>query len=387
MEMQKIAIKKRPSSGDLLFANTTFAPLFRELFDKTAKDKNVSDIHIEPRMDGVLIRIRRNGLLYDYKTVPQKACNLFFIEVKKLFDLQLGISDCAQDSRVTFDEFNLDIRVSSLPHIHGEKIVLRLLRKDTLFDLDTLGFDPDALEAIETALSYKNGIIIFSGPTGSGKTSTLYSLLNALDKKQKNIHTVEDPVEYTIPKINQIQVSEKVTFSNVMRNILRQDPDVILIGEIRDRETAELAFHAATTGHLVLTTIHTNYAADVITKLVNYFKIDRELVKQNLRLASSQRLVRKLCKCSEPIVDIGYLKKYYLQHQLERTSNIALKIQNLEGCLDCQNGVTGRFPIFEYINHKHITGQPISEENNLRYQLLKNTLFGKVCVTEMTDHV
>ena len=387
MEVQKIAIKKRLCPQELLFTDTAFSPLFRELFDKTAYDKNVSDIHIEPRVDGVLIRIRRNGLLYDFKIVPDKAKNLFFIEVKKLFDLQLGISDIAQDSRVTFDEYNLDIRVSSLPHVHGEKIVLRMLRRDTLFDITTLGFDTDAMKAIEEALSYKNGIIIFSGPTGSGKTSTLYSLLNMLDKNSLNIHTIEDPVEYTIPQINQIQVSEKITFQNVMRNILRQDPDVILVGEIRDRDTAELAFHAATTGHLVLTTIHTNYASDVITKLVNYFKIDRELVEQNLRLASSQRLLRRLCMCCASSLEEKEFAQFCYQRKLANIQNITLKKQNHVGCPSCQNGITGRFPIFEYVDSNHLGGADQGITNNLHHQLVNNILSGKVCITEMTNHV
>ncbi len=389
MEAQKIAIKKRPGPQELLFADTSFSPLFRELFDKIANDKNISDVHIEPRKNGVLIRIRRNGLLYDFKTIPKQATNLFFIEVKKIFDLQLGISDLAQDSSVTFEKYNLDIRVSSLPHIHGEKIVLRMLRQETLFDIATLGFSEEAIESIKEALLFKNGIIIFSGPTGSGKTSTLYSLLNMLDKEHLNIHTIEDPVEYTIPQINQIQISDKVTFANVMRNILRQDPDVILIGEIRDRETAELAFHAATTGHLVLTTIHTNYASDVVSKLVDYFKLDRDLVEQNLRLASSQRLIRRLCvRCASIAKGHDYSGLRY-QCRDKNIQDITFKTQNHEGCPDCQYGVTGRFPIFEYLTGHHITnpGLPKGVNNHLHRQLLNNVASGKVCVTEMTDHV
>jgi type IV pilus assembly protein PilB len=251
-----------------------------------------SDIHIEPREDYVRIRYRIDGLLKEAEPVHKSLQSALISRVKIMVNLDIAESRLPQDGRINFKDF--DMRVSTIPTIHGEKIVMRILeRRRVLLRLDELGMRASDLLIYRRMIAKKNGIIMVTGPTGSGKTTTLYATLKELNCKENNIVTIEDPVEYQLPGINQIQVNNKtgLNFPRVLRSILRQDPDIIMVGEIRDIETARIAIQAALTGHLVLATLHTRDAPSTITRLCE-MGIEPYLVKDCVIGAVAQRLVR-----------------------------------------------------------------------------------------------
>jgi type IV pilus assembly protein PilB len=341
----EITIRRQISDSERLESGDAYTKLFKDCIS-AAKEKGISDIHIEPDDDGLRIRFRYLGDCFLWKKLERVHKQSFINAVKKLSNLPISVSGVPKDSRISLKK--LDIRVSSLPTIEGEKIVLRLLDKDRSFSISDSGFHPSVIEAYQNAITYKNGLILLSGATSSGKTSTLYSLLSSLDREKLNIVTVENPVEYTFRGIHQVDVSEKVSFNDALRAILRQDPDVILVGEVRDKETAQLCFQAAATGHLVFSSIHTNGAADVVGRL-EHIGIDRQTIRENLRYSFSQRLLKKLCQnCST---------------SLQNGARIAG-----QGCSSCDLGYVGRVPIVEYMNEQQINSY-LEDQNNLNYGL------------------
>lgn len=274
---------------------------------KHAIIQNASDIHIEPLEEKLLVRYRIDGILRDAMILPQNALSSIVARIKVLSNLKLDEKRVPQDGRFKTELNNerVSFRVSTLPTYYGEKVVMRLLREQVSgLDLEALGFHGEALEKIHKAIKSTTGMILTTGPTGSGKTTTLYTVLDILNTPEVNISTVEDPVEYQMKRINQTQVRPEIgfTFSNGLRTLLRQDPDIIMVGEIRDNETAALAVNAALTGHLVLSTLHTNSAAGAIPRLVD-MEIEPFLVTSTVNVVIAQRLMRRLTDVKE---------KYYL---------------------------------------------------------------------------
>ena len=273
------------------------------VFDFSLEQK-ASDIHIEPNQDSVIIRFRSSGDFIFVDKISIEEYAKLLSRIKILANLRIDEKQRPQDGKIAYrsDKWSesIDIRVSILPLVEGEKVVMRILRQDTsLLSLDKLNFLDVNLEKIKTSLASRYGIILVAGPTGSGKSTTLFSMLKSFDPLEFNISTLEDPVEYNIPFINQSQVKPQIGFDFAagLRSLVRQDPDIIMVGEIRDKETAMLAIEAALTGHLVLSTIHTNSAAGTIQRLIN-MGVEPFLIASALKMVISQRLVKKLCdKC------------------------------------------------------------------------------------------
>src|SRR5437868_5318077 len=275
----------------------------------SAIQKGASDIHIEPYEKELRVRYRIDGILYNIMAPPMKFRDAIVSRVKIMSKLDIAEKRLPQDGRIKI-RFNengtpkeIDFRVSSLPTLFGEKIVMRLLDKDKLMlDMTKLGFESESLSKFETAIQRPWGMVLVTGPTGSGKTNTLYSSIAKINTPETNIMTAEDPVEFNLAGINQVQVKENIglNFAAALRSFLRQDPNIILVGEIRDFETAEIAVKAALTGHLVLSTLHTNDAPSTVNRLMN-MGIEPFLVASSVHLICAQRLVRRICKhCSEP---------------------------------------------------------------------------------------
>jgi type IV pilus assembly protein PilB len=331
------------------------APVLRfvDLMLSHAAKSRASDIHIEPQEKDMLIRMRVDGILTEMVPPPRKMQPAVLARIKILSRMDIAERRLPQDGRFKIrrgDGEDIDVRVSSLPTIYGEKIVMRILDKTAVnHDLNSLGLEPEMLERFKRTLQLPHGIIIVTGPTGSGKSTTLYSALNALKDPRKNITTVEDPVEYRQRGINQTQVKSEIglTFASCLRSILRQDPDIILIGEIRDKETMEIAIKASLTGHLVLSTFHTNDAPSAISRFV-YMGLEPYLLASTLNLVVAQRLVRRVCeKCREPLslTDEMVQRLHLTPDQLAHATLFAGK-----GCQHCSNtGYRGRLPIFEFL--------------------------------------
>jgi type IV pilus assembly protein PilB len=260
--------------------------------------QNASDIHIEPMEEQVLVRYRIDGILHDAMTLPKHAAPTIAARIKVLSSLKLDEKRLPQDGRfkMEMDGQKVSFRVSVLPIFYGEKIVMRLLRENRSgFSLEGAGFHGSTLERVQDAMRATTGIILVTGPTGSGKTTTLYTVLDLLNTPEVNISTIEDPIEYQMPRINQTQVKSDIgfTFSSGLRSLMRQDPDIIMVGEIRDKETASLAINAALTGHLVLATVHTNSASGTVARLID-MGVESFLMVSTLKVAVGQRLVRKV---------------------------------------------------------------------------------------------
>ena len=270
---------------------------------KHAIIQNASDIHIEPLEEKLLVRYRIDGILHDAMVLPQNALSSIAARIKVLANLKLDEKRLPQDGRFKTELNNerVSFRVSTLPTYYGEKVVLRLLREQVSgFSLESLGFHGEALEGVHKAIKSTTGMVLTTGPTGSGKTTTLYTVLDILNTSEVNISTVEDPVEYQMKRINQTQVRPEIgfSFSNGLRTLLRQDPDIIMVGEIRDNETAALAVNAALTGHLVLSTLHTNSAAGAIPRLID-MDIEPFLLTSTVNVVIAQRLIRSLTDVKE----------------------------------------------------------------------------------------
>ncbi|HDP79248.1 MAG TPA: type II secretion system protein GspE [Spirochaetes bacterium] len=309
-----------------------------------------SDIHIEPYEKDLIVRYRIDGILYEMYTPPKKFQNAVISRIKIMANLNIAENRLPQDGRIQIKigGKDIDIRVSVFPTYYGERVVLRLLNKtDMRFDLSSLGFSEHVLETFQKQIQKTYGVVLVTGPTGSGKSTTLYSVLSAIKSADINILTVEDPIEYQLQGIGQMQVKPKIdlTFASGLRSILRQDPDVIMIGEIRDLETAEIAVQAALTGHRVFSTLHTNDAASGITRLID-MGIEPFLITSSVNAFLAQRLVRTICP---------HCKKSYkpAPKMLAELGPSAKKIQKLyhgEGCEKCLNtGYLGRTGIYELL--------------------------------------
>lgn len=315
-----------------------------------AVKREASDIHIEPYEKEVRVRYRVDGVMFAALNPPKRIQSALTSRIKIMANLNIAEKRKPQDGRIEIKvagkEF--DIRVSVLPVIYGESIVLRLLDKSRTFvKLESLGFSERDFKVLEHSITQPNGIVLVSGPTGSGKTTTLYSILSRINSSEVNVMTVEDPVEYQISGMNQVQVSDKVglTFAVALRSILRQDPDIVMIGEARDTETIQIAIQASLTGHLVFSTIHTNNAPATITRLID-MGIEPFLIASSVTAILAQRLVRKLCdackQAYQPSEDL--LKSVGIN--LEQAKNITF--YKAVGCAKCMNsGYAGRIPIFE----------------------------------------
>lgn len=268
---------------------------------KTAIVAGASDIHIEPCEERLRVRARVNGVLAIMDETPNGIYReRLLMQAKRACGFDMGLYGVPQDCRFTAKELGFDFRASLIPTLHGEKIVLRLLERNKAFSLESYPLPSEARAALRVALSRWQGLILVTGPTGSGKTTLLYSALASLDLKTNNVHSLEEPVEYQLEGLNQTPVTERLRFAQGVTTLMRQDPDVILIGEIRDVETAQAAVHAANTGHLVLSTLHANCAQESLTRLEG-LGVDPLTLRANLLFASAQRLVPKLCNsCREP---------------------------------------------------------------------------------------
>ncbi len=286
--------------------------------------QNTSDIHIEPGEDTLFIRYRIDGILHDAMTLPKDAAPAVTARIKVLSNLKLDEKRLPQDGRfkIVLDDQPVSFRVSTLPTYFGEKTVIRILKESSHgFTLEGLGFHGESLERIHEGMKQHSGIVLASGPTGSGKTTTLYTMLDILNTPEVNISTVEDPIEYQMPRINQTQVKSEIgmTFANGLRALLRQDPNIIMVGEIRDGETASLAVNAALTGHLVLSTIHTNSAAGAIPRLID-MGVEPFLIVSTAKVIVAQRLVRRLTNAKEQyFLSDGELKALGAVVDLEHT--------------------------------------------------------------------
>lgn len=316
--------------------------------------QRATDIHIEPYERELVVRFRIDGLLYDIVSPPKKFHPSISSRIKIMAGLNIAEKRLPQDGRIRIKiaSRDIDIRVSIIPTIHGERIVMRLLDKSrVLLKLEELGMWPDTLQMMLKLISFSNGIILVTGPTGCGKTTTLYAALTKINTTEKNIITIEDPIEYQLAGIGQMQVNPKIdlTFAAGLRSILRQDPDVILVGEIRDRETADIAIQASLTGHLVFSTLHTNDSAGAITRLLD-MGVEPYLVASSLRAVLAQRLVRILCNdCKIP-----YRASPELLKELELDSYIGNDKETIvyraSGCKKCMNtGYWGRTGIYELL--------------------------------------
>ncbi|MEK7453001.1 MAG: ATPase, T2SS/T4P/T4SS family [Patescibacteria group bacterium] len=331
-----------------------------------AINQNASDIHIEPTEKDVMVRYRIDGLLHEAMVLPKKLQQGVVARIKVLSNLKLDEHRLPQDGRfkVELDDYKISFRVSLLPVFDGEKIVMRLLKETTTkYSLELLGIKGEALARIQRAIKKPTGMLLVTGPTGSGKTSTLYTAMDILNTQEVNISTIEDPIEYRMPRINQTQVKSTIgmTFAAGLRALLRQDPNIIMVGEIRDNETASLAVNAALTGHLVLSTLHTNSAAGALPRLVD-MGIEPFLISSTVNAILAQRLVRRLCDSKESyLLSDDQIKSLSEQFDLNKILNLlikekavdqkstwkTIKFYKAKPSKDCPSGYKGRIGIYE----------------------------------------
>lgn len=339
------------ATADLLDSQDD-APVIRLINGLIAEaiNQGASDIHIEPYENTIVVRLRIDGVMREILQAPAKVKGRLASRIKVMARLDIAERRLPQDGRMslTLGGRGVDVRVSTLPSRHGERVVLRLLDKDQgLRSLDALGMGSEMLARFRAALMTPNGIVLVTGPTGSGKTTTLYAALNLLNDRTRNILTVEDPIEYAIDGIGQMQVNAKIgmSFAAGMRAILRQDPDVVMVGEIRDPETAQIAVQASLTGHLVFSTVHTNDAVAAVTRLKD-MGVEPYLIASTVRGIVAQRLVRRLCQsCKRPAV-IGPQERTALASIGEADATVYEAV----GCPRCSgSGYVGRVGLYEYV--------------------------------------
>ena len=326
--------------------------LLNTVFEEALK-LHASDIHIEPQEKSLVIRFRIDGVLHVQTEADTKISTALVLRLKLMSGLDISEKRLPQDGRfnIKLRDVPLDIRISTMPTQHGESVVMRLLAQNTgLLHLDRLHMPPRVLERFRHAIARPSGIVLVTGPTGSGKTTTLYAALNSLNTPEKKIITVEDPVEYRLPGINQVQVHEKIdlTFSRVLRSALRQDPDIVLIGEMRDQETAEIGMRAAMTGHLVLSTLHTNDALSTPIRLLD-MGVPRYMVALSIQMVLAQRLVRMICKnCTVPYTLLPH-EHEWLRIELGDAVD-SHRYMHGQGCSHCSNtGYQGRQAVYEML--------------------------------------
>jgi len=353
-------IAKSGSVGDLAeeedeeaaIAMAEEAPVVRvanALIQQAIKE-DASDIHIEPQRRGVRIRYRVDGVLHETMTMPKYIQPPLISRFKIMADMNIAERRIPQDGRIpiTYQGKDYDLRVSCLPNAHGEKIVCRILDKSSvLIGLNKLGFTPETQAQLEELVSQPQGMVLSTGPTGSGKTTTQYSVLHKLNSVEVNILTIEDPIEYQLPGITQVQVNRKagLTFSNALRSFLRQDPDIIMVGEMRDLETAEIAIESALTGHLVLSTLHTNDAPSAVIRMID-MGVEPYLISATVIGVLAQRLARKICQnCKEPYEEeAAYLRRFGFKPE---NPDQKITLWRGRGCEHCRHtGYRGRLGIF-----------------------------------------
>ena len=351
-EEDEVEVKEKHDDGDDLEAEADSSPVVRYVnhIIQTAVKEGASDIHIEPGEETLKVRFRIDGMLFEMMSPPRKMHSALTSRIKIMANLDIAERRLPQDGRicVTVMGRRMDLRVSTIPTPAGEKTVMRILDTRSInVTLDDLGFSEDAFTTWQTQISQPHGIILVTGPTGSGKTTTLYSSIRQMDRRRLNISTVEDPIEYHLDGITQIQTHDMIglTFSTALKSLLRQDPDVVLLGEVRDMDTATTAVQAALTGHLVLSTLHTNDAPSSVTRLIN-IGIEPFLVGAALNAILAQRLVRRTCPdCSteEPVPE--ELREFLQTHGVHR-DHLARGI----GCAKCrETGYAGRCGIYEML--------------------------------------
>lgn len=321
---------------------------------------HASDVHIEPTEKEIVIRFRIDGLLYDIMNLPKNILDMIVTRIKILAKLRTDETRAAQDGKIVteVEGSKLDIRVSVLPTVHGEKVVMRLLSSQgRYFTLEELGMADHDLSIVNEAVNKPYGMILSTGPTGSGKTTTLYALIKILNKRDINICTIEDPVEYSLDGVNQVQVNPatNLTFAQGLRSLLRQDPDIIMVGEIRDNETAGIAVNSAMTGHLVLSTLHTNDAATALPRFLD-MQIEPFLIASTVNVVIGQRLVRKICmKCIYSYTlsaqEVENIKREINIDKFVNTTQVKeIRLYRGKGCDACNHsGYTGRIGIFEVL--------------------------------------
>ena len=384
---------KKLNDEQRLEENNPYSRLIRDSIDAALK-VGASDVHYEPFDSGYIIRFRIHGILSDWKALESKYTEPITAKLKSIVNMDMAVIGRPQDSRAFFPKRSLDIRANSFPVVgSSEKIVLRFQRQKESFSLEKLGLQERPYNALLRGIQKQDGLILISGPTGSGKTTTLYSLLCKMDKYGKNISTLEDPVEKKLDRISQAQVGDYKDFSDFERALLRQDPDIILLGEIRDKKSAELCMRLAATGHLVLSTIHANGAYEVIERLKN-LGIDDFSIKSHLRLSVAQRLVKKICPiCSKPASDkliadaIKNIKSFGIEKITPESSKTNhFKTVQKNGCQKCKNGIVGRMIVMEYLEKDDIkslmeNGVNTKTQNAPRLSrpsrgVLKNSLVG-----------
>jgi general secretion pathway protein E len=355
MEEEEDKILKDLESIQDITVMETEAPIIRmvnRLMVQAFRER-ASDIHIEPYQSDVKVRYRVDGILHDVLTLPKRIHSAVVSRIKVMATLNIAEKRLPQDGRIgiKLGDHSIDLRISTVPTVNGERVVMRILDKSSvLFGLEELGYYSDDLNTIEKLIKQEHGIVLVTGPTGSGKTTSLYSMLSRINSPDKNILTIEDPIEYQLKGIGQIPVNTKVglTFASGLRSIVRQDPDVILVGEIRDLETAEIAIQAALTGHLVFSTLHTNDASSAITRLID-MGIEPFLVTSSVNAIVAQRLVREIClSCKqeyfpedESLLEIGISKA-----MLDKDGYLFRGA----GCKECiDTGYKGRTGIYEIL--------------------------------------
>ncbi len=350
MKLNRLAVQNVFSSN--LSGEVQAVKFVNELLELSVK-QNASDVHIEPLEEVTRVRLRIDGLLYTAVEVPRSSHSAIVSRIKIICGMDIAEKRLPQDGRVEVEVggSKIDLRVSTLPVINGEKVVIRLLEKSQkLLELEALHFSESNLQTYKQLINSPHGMILLTGPTGSGKSTTLYATLQELNSETKNIITIEDPVERTLDGINQIAVNNKagLTFATGLRSIVRQDPNIIMVGEVRDGETAKIAVQAALTGHLVFTTLHTNNAIGAVTRLLD-IGIEPFLLAAALRGVVAQRLVRNICP---------HCKEQYLAERLElvalgRQENEQLALYKGRGCENCNyTGYKGRVAVQEVLQIK-----------------------------------
>ena len=346
------AVSETDSALDDLVSLANEAPVVKivNLLLLEALDTRASDVHLESYQNGLRVRYRVDGVLQDAIAPPPRLAAAVVSRLKIMAELDIAERRVPQDGRIRLrmHDRQVDVRVSTLPTLHGESVVLRLLDKESgRIDLEALGMGPDTLARFDKVIAKPHGIVLSTGPTGSGKTTTLYAAVDRIRTGREKILTVEDPVEYELPGVPQVPVNEKVglTFANALRALLRQDPDVMLVGEIRDQETADIATHAALTGHLVLSTLHTNDAATALTRLVD-LGIEPYLVASTVEAVLAQRLVRRICEsCRRPVEQTAEQRA-----ALGDAASELGEVWEGEGCEQCRGtGYSGRTGIYELL--------------------------------------
>ena len=365
------------------FNKIPITEILNDILVDSAK-RGASDIHMDPRTNGMQIRIRIDGALVDYAEVPSVMQKNLVTRVKILAGMNITETRLPQDGAIkqTIQDMPLDLRVSALPTKEGEKVVIRILDYSmSIAGLETLGLSQDNLKKVLRMIAVPNGIILVTGATGSGKSTTVYSILNRLNREDVNIITVEDPVEMEIEGINQVQTNSEIglTFASALRSILRQDPNIIMVGEIRDNETAQIAVRASITGHLVLSTIHTNNSLNTIERLLD-MDVERYLLSASLTGIVSQKLARRLCtKCQKTRPTNQYEKELF-KKALGLEVN---EVKTAEGCEECGSGYKGRISIHEVLLINQEIRDAIS--SNVSKEKLREMVYGSDVTTMLQD--